>query len=472
MTQQQVTDETNRAWLHDALEDVDQWAAIMSRDAQGRSIDWDMVRNLDLEAGLGVASEPDFMPCAQSNLHQLLKRDYATRNTVESILAQCSTAFMTDFDRLVDSYRLPRALAYANRRLNDEIQLLIDRGVAEGYWTVIEEHHGRSTVTVLHPEPGCPFPLDDIQDDTAIMQDARSAYRAQQQASRRSGNGFARQPVSPATAPVSGGTMSAVTSGGTSSSTKPYAAPDWRSVYLPGRDVNTVLGIDIETTGIDPARVYIIDIGFEYMNMQSPRPAQAPIGYRYEQAYYDEGDAYGQARLTFGVPQRNARHGNPLIAKLTGIDVRRLSPESGFKPFDEYPQAQWGLLRRLERQPYVAHNATFEHSYFMLNVAGYAESYREGNITIIDTMPMSRCWDAGSAPDDDHPYGNNTLDAYAKRQGALAEDKAERHLGLEDAHIMLVAMKHHLNTLRDAGQGPWGPGGLAGVGGKHCRKRY
>ena len=34
----------------------------------------------------------------------------------------------------------------------------------------------------------------------------------------------------------------------------------------------------------------------------------------------------------------------------------------------------------------------------MLNVAGYAESYRAGNITIIDTLPMSRRWDEGRFP--------------------------------------------------------------------------
>ena len=88
----------------------------------------------------------------------------------------------------------------------------------------------------------------------------------------------------------------------------------------------------------------------------------------------------------------------------------------------------------------------------MLNVAGYAESYRAGKITIIDTLPMSRRWDEGSIPDDEHPYGNNTLDAYAKRQGALDESKSERHLGLEDTHIMLVAMKHHLGVLHGEGR--------------------
>lgn len=93
----------------------------------------------------------------------------------------------------------------------------------------------------------------------------------------------------------------------------------------------------------------------------------------------------------------------------------------------------------------------------MLNVAGYAESYRAGNITIIDTLPMSRRWDEGSIPDDEHPHGNNTLDAYAKRQGALDASKSERHLGLEDTHIMLVAMKHHLGVLHAEGAGRGAP---------------
>lgn len=250
-----------------------------------------------------------------------------------------------------------------------------------------------------------------------------------------------------------------------------YKKSDWRDAYLPGRDLDTVMGIDIETTGTDPARVYIIDAGFEFMNMISPRPAGEPSGYCYEQGYYEAGDAYGQARLSFGVPAQNALLGNPLILDLTGIDVRDRAGMD-FRLFDEWPEAQVGLLQRLEQQPYVAHNARFEHSFFMLNVAGYAESYRAGNITIIDTLPMSRRWDEGSIPDDEHPYGNNTLDAYAKRQGALDASQNERHLGLEDTHIMLVAMKHHLGVLHAEGRGPWSAAGRPGNGGKRCGKRW
>lgn len=104
-------------------------------------------------------------------------RDYATRNCVEAILAQSTTTFMTDFERDIPSFALPRALAHANRRLNDEINLLVDRGVKEGRWTVTSEQQGRSTVTVLHPANGYPYPLHDIQDDTAIAAEAREAFR-------------------------------------------------------------------------------------------------------------------------------------------------------------------------------------------------------------------------------------------------------------------------------------------------------
>ena len=153
------------------------------------------------------------------------------------------------------------------------------------------------------------------------------------------------------------------------------------------------MGVDIETTGTDPARTYIIDIGFEFMNMMSPRPSDAPAEYRYEQSSYVTGDAYGQARLSFGVTPENAAVGNDLILSLTGIDVRDLA--GGPRLFDEWPAAQIGLLQRLEQQPYVAHNARFEHGFFMLNIAGYAESYRAGNITIIDT-PVEACVCNGS----------------------------------------------------------------------------
>ncbi|WP_051923674.1 DNA polymerase III subunit epsilon [Bifidobacterium biavatii] len=465
------------------------WSAAMPKDADGHTIDWNWARALDLAGGVGCASDDDLEPDATSDLHELIARDYAVRDRLESIIAQCSTAFMTDFDRIIASYRLPRALAYANRRLNDEIALLIARGVAEGRWTVTEERRRRITVSVLHATDGNDAALADIQDRSADVANARADRRSRQREQERAGRrDMMRANLGSATSQAGSATLFGDDKPAQSASPQPsrpeqsaqdvanarlrdYRKPDWRDAYLPGRDIDTVMGIDIETTGIDPARVYVIDVGFEFMNMNPDTPTQ-PNAYRYEQDYYEAGDAYGQARLAFGVPARAARLDNRIIRDLTGIDVRERGPESGLRLFDEWPAAQQGLLRRLETQPYVAHNATFEHGFFMLNVAGYAESYRAGNITIIDTMPMSKRWDPGSEPDNEHPYGDNKLDSYAKRQGALDPSRNERHLGLEDAHIMLVAMKHHLTDLRAEGRGPWGAGGTSGVGGKRCGRRW
>lgn len=116
-------------WLGDAMVDIVFWREAMPRDAQGRVIDWNWVSRLDVMHGIGYADEVDLVPGAASDLHHLLHWDYATRNCVEAILAQSTTTFMTDFERDFPSFALPRALAHANRRLNDEINLLVDRGV-------------------------------------------------------------------------------------------------------------------------------------------------------------------------------------------------------------------------------------------------------------------------------------------------------------------------------------------------------
>ena len=516
----------DRSWLDEAKQDIGQWSASMPKDADDQPIDWQWVASLDMRHGIGAAARQHIglLPLLRSTgapsaaeprisarqLHDLLKNDLAIRDRLEAIIAQCNSTFMTDFDRLIASYRLPRALAYANRRLCDEIAVLRRIGVDMGLWTIVEERRERVTVPVLRPgTQSSPeeAPVDDIQDRTADIVNGRAARRAAERRQRRASDyAVSRANLSGVTSP-GGSTLfdhDAPTAGshGTAAADAQdrrladYRKSDWRDAYLPGRDVDRVMGIDIETTGTDPARVYIIDVGFEYMNMLSPRPADEPSGYRYEQDSYDAGDAYGQSRLPFGVTAENAALGNPLILDLTGIDVRdravaesgadRAAAEAGssdpavpsqrgasrFRLFDEWPAAQIGLLQRLEQQPYVAHNARFEHGFFMLNVAGYAESYRAGHITIIDTLPMSRRWDEGSIPDDEHPYGNNTLDAYAKRQGALDSSQSERHLGLEDTHIMLVAMKHHLGVLRAEGRGPWGADGKSGTGGKRCGRRW
>lgn len=140
---------TDRAWFDAAKGDIPQWAASMPKDADGTTIDWDWVRSLDLAHGVGTI--PESTP---QSIHDALKADYATRERLESIIAQCNSAFMTDFDRFIGSYRLPRALAYANRRLNDNINTLLHLGEQQHLWVVSRERRGRTTVAVLRPYSG------------------------------------------------------------------------------------------------------------------------------------------------------------------------------------------------------------------------------------------------------------------------------------------------------------------------------
>ncbi|WP_034528397.1 hypothetical protein [Bifidobacterium stellenboschense] len=510
----------DRSWLTEAKDSISQWSYIMLKDADDNDIDWDWVRSLDLEHGIGVASPEDLEAGAASSVHDLLKEDLAIRDRLEAVIAKMSMTFMRDFDRRIKTYDLPRALAYADRRLNDQIALLRDRGIAEGLWTVEDEDRQRVTVPVLTPAREGVV-VDDIQDRTAEIVNTRAERRKADRAKREAARAHREHALFEADEVRNGSVEagpdeSAPIESSSDQGSNDYliegqpvinddnpavptveqvnrdetAVPEarfeksrhraaehvaareaarpkdyWREVFLPGRDVDKVMGIDLETNGTEPYRAYIIDVGFEYMNMKSPRPADAPTGYEYDKDYYEGGDAYDQHRFSFGVTDEAARHGNPFIIQLTGIDIKQ-RVGAGYPMFDEDAEAQADLLKRLTAQPFVAHMATFEHSFFMLNVKGYAEAYRNGHVTIIDTLPMSRLWDEGSIPSEEHPDGDNRLDAYAKRQGALREDDAERHLGLEDTHIMLLAMKHHLRQLQAEARGPWGPNGKAGVGGK------
>ena len=529
MTNTSTASTVDRSWLTAAKQTISQWSYIMLKDADDHDIDWDWVNSLDLEHGIGVAQPADLEAGAASNVHDLLKADLAIRDQLEAILAKMSMTFMRDFDRHIKTYELPRALAYADRRLTDQIALLRDRGVAEGLWTVTDEDRQRVTVPVLHAAEGSGLTdadLDDVQDHTAEIVNARAEQRKADREKREAARHERQMALfeadekqygsveagpdesAPADSSSDAGSpdylieaqpiinddnpavpdITQVNQNETAVSEERYeqfrhaaaehvaarqaaAAKDyWREVYLPGRDVDNVMGIDLETNGTEPYRAYIIDVGFEYMNMKSPRPTNTGADYSYDKDYYESGDAYDQHRFSFGVTPEAARHGNAFIIQLTGIDISQRTG-ADYPLFDEDPAAQADLLKRLTSQPFVAHMATFEHSFFMLNVAGYAEAYRNGHVTIIDTLPMSRLWDEGSIPCEGHPDGDNTLDAYAKRQGALHEDDAERHLGLEDSHIMLLAMKHHLTQLKAEARGPWGPGGKAGVGGKRIINR-
>ena len=188
------------------------------------------------------------------------------------------------------------------------------------------------------------------------------------------------------------------------------------------------LGIDIETTSTSPDRGYIVNVGWEFMEIaEGAQPEEATSAFCGLPAQYEE----------TGVPLTEI-HG------ITWADV-------GDKlPFREDEGLQKKLLKALKSRPFMAHNAAFEDAWFTLHLPGYAEARKAGKIVPIDTRDICRAldpevrfmsWEAKPA----------SLEAWAQRRGTLAPDEEERHLGLEDTDLMfrtVVAELKERNLLR------------------------
>lgn len=189
----------------------------------------------------------------------------------------------------------------------------------------------------------------------------------------------------------------------------------------------TFVGIDIETTSTSPDRGYIINVGWEVMELA-------------------EGAEPADANSQFcGLPDQYEQTGVPLadIHKITWQDV------AGKLPFREDEALQKQLLKVLKSRPFMAHNAAFEDSWLLLNLDGYAEARKAGKIIPIDTKDICRAldpevrflsWEAKPA----------SLEAWAQRRGVLDADEEERHLGLADTDLMfrtLIAELKERNLL-------------------------
>ena len=190
----------------------------------------------------------------------------------------------------------------------------------------------------------------------------------------------------------------------------------------------TFVGIDIETTSTSPDRGYIVNIGWEVMELA-------------------DGAEPTEAHSVFcGIPDEYEATGVPLseIHKIQWSDV------AGKKPFREDAELQKLLLKTLKAHPFLAHNAAFEDSWFTLHLNGYAEARKAGKIVPIDTRDICRALD----PDVKFMSWEakpTSLEAWAQRRGALAPDEAERHLGLDDTDLMfrtLIAELKERNLLK------------------------
>lgn len=175
-----------------------------------------------------------------------------------------------------------------------------------------------------------------------------------------------------------------------------------------------VCGVDLETTDRFPDRGYIINVGLQFMELSAD--AHSDKGYI---AYC-------------GIPDMYREKGVPLteIHQITWADL------DGKKPFRENKKLQEALLESFKLYPYMAHNAAFEDSWFMLHLDGYAEARKAGEIIPIDTRDICRRVDPEykSLPHDSKPAA---LENWALRRGTLKPGEKERHLGLDDVDLML-----------------------------------
>ena len=189
---------------------------------------------------------------------------------------------------------------------------------------------------------------------------------------------------------------------------------DLNIAYVDAPVSGMVMGIDIETTDRDPARGYVVNIGLEFMDLAAKaKPHDAFAGY-------------------CGIPSMYAEKGVPLefIHHITWDDLK------DSKPLRTNAAMQKALLAAMCAYPFMAHNAAFEDSWFMLNIAGYAEARKAGKICVIDSRDICRRVDpeVRILPRESRPA---TLENWARRRGTLAADESEVHLGLDDVELML-----------------------------------
>lgn len=176
----------------------------------------------------------------------------------------------------------------------------------------------------------------------------------------------------------------------------------------------TVLGIDIETTERYPDRGYIINVGFQLMEMTpTAQPSAGEAHFCGLPAMYKEA----------GVPLENIHH-------IGWADVE------GKLPFRENKALQKQILQLMRKYPYMAHNAAFEDSWFKLHLDGYAEARKAGKIVVIDTRDICRSIDpeVKRLPRESSPAA---LENWAKRRGVLETGEKEVHQGLDDTDLML-----------------------------------
>ena len=189
---------------------------------------------------------------------------------------------------------------------------------------------------------------------------------------------------------------------------------DMGAAYVEAPVSGMVCGVDIETTDRYPDRGYILNVGLQFVPLK-PK-ARAKQGYA----------------AWCGLPDQYRTQGIPLadIHKITWANI------DGKLPFRQNRELQAALLKALTSYPYLAHNAAFEDSWFLLQLDGYAEARKAGQVVVVDTRDICRRIDpeVRTLPHDAHPAA---LETWARRRKTLKKNQKERHLGLDDVDLMI-----------------------------------
>lgn len=412
----------DNAWVRAAFQDVGAWEAAWSESmARGgryapKPVDWDRIQSLmDMDkVGVG-ADHPDPV--------RAYEIDGERQKVLHEAYREMERAYLNDRSmRGIESFRLGRAIAYKARRLTDEMDVLGQR-ICE------------TTGAEKPPE-------------TVLQRESREENERY----------WAKRRADEAAAAARPGTGD--------------PAQDRRRQrnlqYFPGTGTTEVVGVDIETCSSANLRfptgdlATISNLGFASTDISKPADQQRPDDYTTGDAQWDKLTAgnYGMENYDFGAPDDRVRAGNT-FTWLTGITTEQLTRH---KPLDEDIETQHRIVDRLTSAPFVAHNASFEDSFFNATLDGYIEAKRAGRIRVIDTMQMSREWENPARTEQDaHP---NSLQSVARRWGTLPDDLGERHLGLQDTVIMNNALRNMYQRMKETGTGAFGPEGTRGAGGR------
>lgn len=173
-----------------------------------------------------------------------------------------------------------------------------------------------------------------------------------------------------------------------------------------------LIGVDIETNGLSPKTSRIIETGIVVSH---------PTG-ELDIAYSSVHDIPEIVQEGIGIGEEKVHRIN-------------LNTIKGKPKFDS-PEVQQKILELFKQGTIVAHNATFEKGYLIVNLPGFAEALDAGEIQILDTMNLASNIMTDSL--------NSKLQCFAEDNGVAYEGA---HNATADTYMMMKALRNFQEVL-------------------------